>query len=160
MSTPGQSGRTASGLWAPGGCFEEFGAAFVSATVGWFWRCGCSPWSVRSRSAKALGTDFSTKFQLPNTQSAKALSLLEKDFPAASGSSDQIVLYAPGGTLRGGPLEARATEMLDQVAHLPYVRSVTSPFSAGGAGQVSKDGQVAFATVTFTPRARTCPRRR
>ena len=48
----------------------------------------------------AVGTDFSTKFQLPNTQSAKALNLLEKDFPSASGSSDQIVLYAPSGTLR------------------------------------------------------------
>ena len=54
--------------------------------------------------SSAVGTDFSTKFQLPNTQSAQALSLLEKDFPAASGSSDQIVLYAPSGTLVGGPL--------------------------------------------------------
>ncbi len=108
--------------------------------------------------SQGLGTDFSTKFQLPNTQSAKALSLLEKDFPAASGSSDQIVLYAPGGTLRGGPLESRATEMLDQVAHLPYVRSVASPFGAGGAGQVSKDGQVAFATVTFTAQSQDVPK--
>jgi RND superfamily putative drug exporter len=100
--------------------------------------------------SSAVGTDFSTKFQLPNTQSAQALSLLEKDFPAASGSSDQIVVYAPGGTLRGGPVEARATAMFEHVAQLPYVRSVTSPFSAAGAGQVSKDGQVAFATVDFT----------
>ena len=95
---------------------------------------------------------------MPNTQSAKALSLLEKDFPSASGSSDQIVLYAPAGTLRGGPLESRATEMLDEVAHLPYVRSVASPFSGGGAGQVSKDGQVAFATVTFTAQSQDVPK--
>ncbi len=108
--------------------------------------------------SQALGTNFSTKFQLPNTQSAKALSLLEKDFPAASGSSDQIVLYAPSGTLVGGPLEARATEMLDQVANLPHVRSVTSPFSPEGAGQVSKDGKVAFATVVFDAQSQDLPK--
>ena len=108
--------------------------------------------------SQALGTNFSTKFQLPNTQSAKALSLLEKDFPAASGSSDQIVLYAPSGTLVGGRLEARATEMLDQVANLPHVRSVTSPFSPEGAGQVSKDGKVAFATVVFDAQSQDLPK--
>jgi putative drug exporter of the RND superfamily len=107
--------------------------------------------------SEAAGTRFSTKFQLPNTQSAQALSLLEHDFPAASGSSDQIVIYAPSGTLRGGALGARATKMLDQVARLPHVRSVTSPFSAGGAGQVSKDGQVAFATVTFDAQSQDLP---
>jgi RND superfamily putative drug exporter len=107
--------------------------------------------------SSAVGTDFSTKFQLPNTQSATALNLLEKDFPSAAGTSDQIVLYVPQGTLSGGPAEARATKMLDQVAHLPYVRSVISPFTAAGAGQVSKDGQVAFATVIFTTQSQNLP---
>ena len=107
--------------------------------------------------SEAVGTSFSSRFQLPSTQSAKALSLLEKDFPSASGTSDQIVLYAPSGTLRGGPLEARATAMLAQVAHLPFVRSVTSPFTAAGAGQVSKDGQVVFATVIFTTQSEDLP---
>ena len=50
--------------------------------------------------SRAAGTDFSTKFQLPNTQSAEALALLQKDFPAASGTSDQIVFEVPSGTLR------------------------------------------------------------
>ena len=107
---------------------------------------------------RAVGTNFSTKFQLPHTQSAKALSLLQRDFPAASGSSDQIVLYASSGTLRGGPLQARATGMLDRVSHLPHVRSVTSPFSAAGARQVSKNGRVAFATVTFDTQSQNLPR--
>src|ERR1700689_3371942 len=76
----------------------------------------------------AVGTDFSTKFQLPDTQSARALSLLQKDFPAASGSSDQIVLSATSGPLRDGPAEATASRMLAQIADLPHVRSVSSPF--------------------------------
>lgn len=36
---------------------------------------------------RAAGTNFSTRFQLADTQSAQALSLLQKDFLAASGSS-------------------------------------------------------------------------
>ena len=47
--------------------------------------------------------------------------------------------------------------MFDHVARLPHVRSVTSPFSAEGAGQVSKDGKVAFATVDFNEQSQDLP---
>ncbi len=51
--------------------------------------------------------------------------------------------------------------MLDKVATLPHVRSVTSPFTAAGADQISTDGTVAFATVDFdAAMPRTCPRPR
>jgi putative drug exporter of the RND superfamily len=98
---------------------------------------------------RAAGNAFSTKFQLPNTQSSEALNLLQKDFPAVSGSSDQIVLHATSGSVRDAPIAARAQRMLQQVAALPHVRSVASPYTTAGAGQVSRDGTVAFATVTF-----------
>src|SRR5260370_18446291 len=49
--------------------------------------------------SRAAGTSFSTQFQLPDTQSGRALSLLQQDFPAPSGSSDQIVLHPPSATL-------------------------------------------------------------
>jgi RND superfamily putative drug exporter len=107
---------------------------------------------------RAAGTNFSTKFQLPNTQSAEALSLLQKDFPAASGSSDQIVLHATSGTLRGAAVAARTQRMLQQVATLPHVRSVASPFTAAGAGQISKNGTVAFATVIFDEQTQSLPK--
>src|ERR1039458_1297194 len=95
---------------------------------------------------QAAGNAFSTKFQLPNTPSATALNLLQKDFPAASGSSDQIVLHATSGTLRDAPVKAKVQRMLQEVAALSHVRSVASPFTTAGAAQVSKDGTVAFAT--------------
>src|ERR1700733_7318726 len=107
---------------------------------------------------RAAGTNFSTKFQLPDTQSAQALSLLQKDFPAASGSSDQIVLHATAGTLHDPAVQARAEQMLDQVAALPHVRAVASPFTGAGAGQVSKDGTVAFATVSFDEQSQSLPK--
>ena len=39
--------------------------------------------------------------------------------------------------------------MLDKVAAAPAVASVISPYSARGAAQVSRDGQIAYATVVF-----------
>ena len=100
---------------------------------------------------------FSTKFQLPDTQSATALALLQKDFPAASGDTDQIVLHSRTGTLTDPAVKAAATAMLAQVATLPHVRSVTSPYSPAGAGQVSKDRTVAFASVDFDDQAQSLP---
>ncbi|HEY2263487.1 MAG TPA: hypothetical protein VGI96_12750, partial [Streptosporangiaceae bacterium] len=107
---------------------------------------------------RAAGTSFSTQFQLPDTQSGTALSLLQKDFPAASGSSDQIVLHATSGTLRDPAVKARAQRMLRQVAALPHVSAVTSPFSAAGAGQISKNATVAFATVSFDQQSQSLPK--
>ena len=108
--------------------------------------------------SRAAGTSFSTQFQLPGTQSGRALSLLQKDFPAASGSSDQIVLHATSGTLRDPAVKARAQRMLQQVAALPHVRTVASPFSAAGAGQISRNATVAFATVSFDQQSQSLPK--
>src|ERR1700730_2445448 len=88
--------------------------------------------------SRAAGTNFSTKFQLPGLHAGRALSLLQKDFPAASGSSDQIVLHATSGTLRDPAVKARAQRMLRQVAALPAVRAVASPFSDAGAGPIRR----------------------
>lgn len=107
---------------------------------------------------RATGTAFSSKFELPGTQSAEALTLLAKDFPAASGSSDQIVLHATSGTVRSAALEARAEHMLAEVAALRHVTSVASPFTAAGSHQISKDATVAFATVTFSEQAGNVPK--
>jgi putative drug exporter of the RND superfamily len=107
---------------------------------------------------RVTGTDFSTKFQLPNTQSAEALSLLQKDFPAASGSSDQIVMHATAGTLADPAVKAKAERMLAEVAKIPHVQGVVSPFEPEGAAQVSKDGTVAFATVLFDEQSQGLPK--
>src|ERR1039458_2618979 len=102
-----------------------------------------------SAADQAAHASYSTKFQLPNTQSATALSLLQKDFPAASGDSDQIVLHAKSGTGQGPGLGGPGGGMLGQGAALPHVRSVISPYAAPGRAQISRDGTVAVATVGF-----------
>ncbi len=108
--------------------------------------------------SRTAGTEFSTKFQLPDTPSARALSLLQKEFPAVSGSSDQIVLHATSGSVTGPAVEAKAEAMLNRVARLPHVKSVASPFTPTGTNQISKDGTVAFATVTFDEQSQALPK--
>ncbi len=107
---------------------------------------------------RAAGNAFATKFQLPNTQSFAALNLLEKQFPAVSGTSDQIVVHATSGTVRDAPAMAHVQHMLEEVATLPHVRAVASPFTTVGARQISRDGTVAFATVTFDEQAQALPK--
>ncbi|HET9077576.1 MAG TPA: MMPL family transporter, partial [Acidimicrobiales bacterium] len=97
----------------------------------------------------ALGTRYSSKFQLPHTQSAEALHLLQTHFPAASGSSDQIVFWVDHGSVRDPAVEARVAPMLRQVERIPHVRAVLSPYGPAGTHQISRDGRVAFATVAF-----------
>ena len=100
--------------------------------------------------SQVAGTAFSTKFTLPGTESSNAIALLQKDFPAASGSSDQIVFETTSGTVRDPAVQARAEAALTKIATLPSVQSVASPFVAAGAKQISSDGTVAYATVNFT----------
>ncbi|HEY3882333.1 MAG TPA: MMPL family transporter [Trebonia sp.] len=99
---------------------------------------------------KAVGTSFNTNFSLPGTDSQNAATLLTTNFPAASGEGDQIVIQATNGaTIRSAPVKAAVSAALDKVADVPGVGSVVSPYAAAGAAQVSKDGTVAFARVTW-----------
>jgi putative drug exporter of the RND superfamily len=97
----------------------------------------------------AAGTAYQNKFSLPGTESQHALDLLKRDFPAASGESETIVLHARTGTLRDPGVTARAEAMLARVAKLPHVVSVASPYAPAGARQVSTDATIAFAPVTI-----------
>ena len=47
--------------------------------------------------------------------------------------------------------------MLAKVSRLPHVVSVTSPYGPRGASQVSGDGKIAFATVSFDLQAQDLP---
>jgi putative drug exporter of the RND superfamily len=73
------------------------------------------------------GSRYTTQFQLPDTPSAAALALLQRDFPAASGDTDQIVLHATTGTVRDPAVQTAVTAMLARVARLPHVQAVASP---------------------------------
>ena len=80
--------------------------------------------------------------------------MLQADYPAQAGDSDQIVVQAKQGTLRSPAVETAVTAMLARVARLPHVRSVSSPYGPGG--QISRDGTIGLATVNLDALAEAC----
>ena len=99
---------------------------------------------------RSIGTAYSNNFSLPNTESTRALSLLQAAAPKLAGDREQIVFQTTGGAKVADPaVMASVSTMLQQVEKVPYVTSVASPYGPGGADQISADGTTAFATVTF-----------
>jgi RND superfamily putative drug exporter len=112
-----------------------------------FWAVALVGMSVASRAA---GTAYSNSFTLPNTESTRAITLLESVSPRVSGDTEQIVLQATGGAHVSDPeIRNRFELMLQKVSQLHSVSTIVSPYDAAGAHQISKNGEIAFATVTF-----------
>jgi len=106
---------------------------------------------------RAAGSAYSNTLTLPGTGSTSALTLLEKAFPGHAGDQDSIVWQASSGSVRAPAVRAKITAMLAKVAAAPSVASVISPYSAAGAGQVSRNGTIAYATVVFNAQAANLP---
>jgi RND superfamily putative drug exporter len=96
----------------------------------------------------SVGSGYENSFGLKGTQSFEAQQLLKQAAPKAAGDREQIVIGA--SSVRSPAVKARVEHMLASVEKLPEVASVVSPYSAAGAAQISKSGQVAFASVTMT----------
>jgi RND superfamily putative drug exporter len=108
--------------------------------------------------AGSAGSVYKSNFELPKSDSADAVSLLQEKFPAQSGDSAQIVFHAADGDARAPDVRERMEAAFAKVAKLPHVEGVVSPYAAGGAAAVSPDGRTAFATVQFDDRAFDLPK--
>jgi putative drug exporter of the RND superfamily len=101
----------------------------------------------------AVGSSFSDNFSLPHTQSFDAVRLLQRNAPKVSGDTDRIVIAVRDGKITDASPRAKAEQLLSQIATVPHVASVSSPFDAAGQSQISPSGQIAFANVTFDQQA-------
>jgi RND superfamily putative drug exporter len=100
------------------------------------------------------GTNYNSNLSLPKSDSQMAVKLLETNFKSASGESDQIVVStAHGQTVHSVAVERRVRAALEKVRQLPGVETVTSPYSKEGKAQISRQGTVAFATVSWDKKA-------
>ena len=98
--------------------------------------------------AGTVGGQFSDEFSVPGTESQRAQDLLEDRFPAAANEGATVVFYTDGGSVRDGDRPQEIAEARREISKVPGVTSVGNPISGRG-GQVSRDGQVAFATVQY-----------
>jgi RND superfamily putative drug exporter len=98
--------------------------------------------------ASTVGSAFSEDFKLPASDSQEAFDLLENKFPAQSGDTATIVYKAPAG-VESGPVKRKMEGVFATIAKVPHVSEVASPYEEGGAGAVSDNGEIAYATVQF-----------
>ena len=91
----------------------------------------------------------SDAFTLPGTQSQKAIDLLGKEFPQASagGATARVVFEAPSGEkLTSATNQSDIEALVAKLMKAPQVATVSDPFESR---QVSRDGTIAFAGVTY-----------
>ena len=97
--------------------------------------------------AKVSGGTLDNTFTIPGSQSQAALDQVQRDFPAAAGTSAQLVFRATDGTTLASPANAAAMRRtLAQAATAPQVAAVISPQAAH---LVTPDGKTGIATVEY-----------
>ncbi|MFD7707429.1 MMPL family transporter [Streptomyces sp. NPDC059785] len=107
----------------------------------------------------AAGTDYANVFSLPDTDSKRAYDLMEKAFPQSSGDTDTVVWKADGGSVRDASVRERIEPALAEIGRMKGVGEVAGPYSgAAGAAQISRDGTVAYARITFEEQANAVPK--
>ncbi|HEX3324775.1 MAG TPA: MMPL family transporter [Solirubrobacterales bacterium] len=98
--------------------------------------------------AGKAGSAFSENFKLPSSDSQRAVDLLEKRFPAQSGEAATVVYRASQG-VESPSVKRSMSAAFAEIERVPHVSEVASPYEGAGAGAISKDGKIAYATVQF-----------
>jgi putative drug exporter of the RND superfamily len=97
--------------------------------------------------AKLSGGTLDSTFTIPGSQSQTALDQVQRDFPAAAGTSAQLVFRATGGATLASPANAAViARTLAKAATAPQVAAVISPQAAH---LVTPDGKTGIATVEY-----------
>ncbi|MFE6283682.1 MMPL family transporter [Streptomyces sp. NPDC057877] len=94
-----------------------------------------------------LGGKLDNEFTIPGSESQQAQDTMAEDFPAAAGTSAQIVFTAPEGqTVTGQRTAAGIQRTLAAAQDAPQVAAVIPPDRAG---TVTPDGRTALAQVNY-----------
>ncbi|MFF0199189.1 MMPL family transporter [Streptomyces sp. NPDC005017] len=107
----------------------------------------------------AAGTDYANVFSLPDTDSKRAYDLMEKAFPERAGDTDTVVWRTDGGSVRDDAVRSRIEPALAEIARMDGVGQVAGPYTGeAGVTQISRDGRIAYAQITFTQEANAIPK--
>ncbi len=101
---------------------------------------------VSGIAAGTAGESFSTNFQLPDSDSTKALNLLKERDPSKSGDQIQVVYTDPSGVTKPA-VQDQVNSLLSEIKGFDDVATVSSP--ADVKKQVSQEGTIGFAIVTL-----------
>jgi RND superfamily putative drug exporter len=98
-------------------------------------------------SASAFSGTFSSKFEVPGTESQRAQDLLYEKYPGAGGASARVVYVAPDGEKLTDPAnKAAVMESAQKAGKAKDVSQVVDPYTAKA---ISKDGRIGYADVIY-----------
>jgi putative drug exporter of the RND superfamily len=104
--------------------------------------------------ASILGTNFTTNFSAPNTESTRASKLLSANFKAQSGDGVQVV-FTGTPSMHDAAVERQVEELTAALARVPHVTSVSNPYASPGG--ISRSGTVALANAQLDGKAQDIP---
>ncbi len=102
----------------------------------------------------ALGTNFTTNFSAPNTESTRAANLLSANFKAQSGDSVQVV-YEGTPSMHDPAVQQQVLAFNAELAKVPHIVSVTNPYTSPDA--ISKSGTIALANAQLDGKSQDIP---
>jgi RND superfamily putative drug exporter len=97
--------------------------------------------------SRAFGGTYVNNYTVSGSDSALGLDRLNSQFPQQGGYSGQIVFHARHGTVAAD--QSAVNQATANVAKLPHVIKAVSPFASGSTGAVSKDGTIAYSSVSW-----------
>src|SRR5437764_872455 len=106
----------------------------------------------------ALKGPYGKSFSLPGTESQQVQDILKSRIPSRAGGTAEIVFKADAG-VTNPIVKTKMQSLFAQVAALPGVEDVASPYEAAGARQISRDQKIAFADFHFKQQAVDVPKK-
>jgi membrane protein YdfJ len=98
-------------------------------------------------SSFAFSGQFSSKFEVPGTESQQAQDLLHEKYAGAGGASARVVYVAPDGTkLTDDANKAAVMDSVKKASKAEGVVQVVDPYKAKA---ISKDGRIGYADVIY-----------
>jgi RND superfamily putative drug exporter len=90
--------------------------------------------------------EYSANFNVPGSESKAALDLLNQRFPERAGDTIFVVFKSDRG-VNDPATRQRVEALLAELDTRQHIVGVISPYGPQGAGQVSRDGSIAFGTL-------------
>ena len=95
----------------------------------------------------AFGGEYVNNYNVSGSDSAACATVLNSTYPQQGGYGGQIVFHATKGTVTSQ--QSAVNQSVTNVSKLPDVIKAVSPFASSNTGLVSKDGTIAYATVSW-----------
>jgi len=97
---------------------------------------------------RQFGGDYVNNYNIPGTQSDNGLNRLNSTFSEQGGYAGQIVFHATKGSVAADAVQVN--QATSNIARLPDVIKASSPLGSPPGGGVSKDGVIAYSSVSWS----------